>query len=106
MARSEFDEPHAISKLGRPFSAHGERKPCLTAAARAGQRDEARGCKQPAHFGDFAFAANKAAELQREVITSSARHSPGLYPYSNPFLRRRSLPKRLRCRQATVNPSR
>ena len=64
----EIDEPHALAERADAAARGFECEPRLADAARTRERDEPNVAEQLAHFGEFAFAAEKARELQRQIV--------------------------------------
>ena len=65
----EIDEPNALAEGAdaRLRGFDGESR--LADAARTGERDQTNLAQQSPHFGEFAFAPEKARELQRQIMT-------------------------------------
>ena len=66
--RGQFDQPHPVAAAVEQIGGDLQTQPRLAAAARAGQRDHARGIHQGADRGQLAGASDERGELGREVV--------------------------------------
>ena len=66
--RRELDPPHAVREAVERVGGHLQRQARLAAAARAGQREQARRGKRLAHVVEFTLATDEARQLIGQVV--------------------------------------